>query len=141
MSSRPALRSTQRPIRCVPGDLPQDIKRPGHETHQSPRTRAKVTNAWIYTATPSICLHVVVLNYLSTDAISPFTSRYVFREQLAVAGLVNTSPYTATTMHKPWTTNSWQLLGWSTPLHILLPPCTSPGPRRRPQKLNAAAQP
>jgi hypothetical protein len=49
-SSRPALRSTQPPLRRVPGALFPGVKRPGREVDHSPPTSAQV-KMWIYTST------------------------------------------------------------------------------------------
>jgi hypothetical protein len=46
ISSRPALGSTQPPIKWVPG-----IKRQGREADHSPPTSAEVKKLWIYTST------------------------------------------------------------------------------------------
>jgi hypothetical protein len=51
-SSRPALGSTQPPIRSVPRVLPLEVKRPGHEADHSPPVSAEVKKTWIYTSTP-----------------------------------------------------------------------------------------
>jgi hypothetical protein len=58
-ASRTALGPTQPPIQWVPGALSLGIKRPGREADQSPPSSAEVKNAWRYTSTPSIRLHVV----------------------------------------------------------------------------------
>jgi hypothetical protein len=47
ISSRPALGSTQPPIKWVPG-----VERQGHEADHSPPTSAEVKKMWIYTSTP-----------------------------------------------------------------------------------------
>jgi hypothetical protein len=47
ISSRPALGSTQPPIKWVPG-----VKRQGREADHSPPTSAEVKKMWIYTSTP-----------------------------------------------------------------------------------------
>jgi hypothetical protein len=65
-SSRPTLGPTQAPIQWVPG-----VKRPGSEADHSPSTSIKVKNTWIYTFTPPIHLHGVVLNKLSTRTTLP----------------------------------------------------------------------
>jgi hypothetical protein len=46
ISSRPALGSTQPPIKWVP------VKRQGREADHSPPTSAEVKKMWIYTFTP-----------------------------------------------------------------------------------------
>jgi hypothetical protein len=51
-SSRPALRSTQPPIECVPGTLSLGVKRPGREVDHSLPTSAEVKKMWVYTSTP-----------------------------------------------------------------------------------------
>jgi hypothetical protein len=62
MSSRSALGSTQPPIKWVQGPLSPGVKRPELEADHSPLTSAKVKNTWIYTSTPPIRLHGLVLN-------------------------------------------------------------------------------
>jgi hypothetical protein len=47
MSSRPALGSTQPPIKWVPG-----VNRQGREADHSPPTSVEVKKTWIYTSTP-----------------------------------------------------------------------------------------
>jgi hypothetical protein len=47
ISSRPALGSTQPPIKWVPG-----LKRQGREADHSPPTSAEVKKMWIYTSIP-----------------------------------------------------------------------------------------
>jgi hypothetical protein len=47
ISSRPALGSTQRPIKWVPG-----VKRQGLQADHSPPTSAEVKKMWIHTSTP-----------------------------------------------------------------------------------------
>jgi hypothetical protein len=52
MSSRPAVGSTQPPIRWVPGAISSGVKRPGHEADHSHPTSAEIKKIWIYTSTP-----------------------------------------------------------------------------------------
>jgi hypothetical protein len=49
------------PIQRVLGALSLGVKRPGTEADHSLPSSAQVKNAWSYTSTPSIRLHVVVL--------------------------------------------------------------------------------
>jgi hypothetical protein len=49
--SRPALGSTQPPIKWVPGTLSLEVKRPGREADHSPPSSAEVKNAWSYAST------------------------------------------------------------------------------------------
>jgi hypothetical protein len=65
-SSRPALGPTQPPIQWVPGARSPGVKREGREADYSPPINAEVKKTWVYTSTPPIRLHSVVLNYLST---------------------------------------------------------------------------
>jgi len=51
-ASGPFLGPTQPPIQRVPGALSPGVKRPGHESDQSPPFSFKVKNAWSYTSTP-----------------------------------------------------------------------------------------
>jgi hypothetical protein len=60
-SSRLALGSTQPSIQWVPRDS-SGVKRPGREADHSPPTSAEVKKMWIYTSTPPLCLHGIVLN-------------------------------------------------------------------------------
>jgi hypothetical protein len=60
--SRPVLRPTQPPIQWVLGALSPGVKRPVRQSDHSPLTSAEVKNTWIYTSTPLIRLHGVVLN-------------------------------------------------------------------------------
>jgi hypothetical protein len=60
VSSRPALASTQPPIQWVPGILSPGVRRLGRET--SLPTNTEVKKMWIYTSTPPIRLHGVVLS-------------------------------------------------------------------------------
>jgi hypothetical protein len=58
---RTALRPTQHPIQWVPGVFTPVVKRPGREADHSHPYSAEVKNAWSYTSTRSIRLHVLVL--------------------------------------------------------------------------------
>jgi hypothetical protein len=49
---RPALGSTQPPLKWVPGALSLAVKRPGSGSDHSPPSRAEVKNAGSYTSTP-----------------------------------------------------------------------------------------
>jgi len=60
--SRPALRPTQPAIQRVPASLSLGVKRPDRENDHSPPSSAEVKDAWSYTSTISIGLHVVVLS-------------------------------------------------------------------------------
>jgi hypothetical protein len=51
ISSRPALGSTQPPIKWVGGPFP-GVKWQGREADHSPPTSAEVKKMWIYTSTP-----------------------------------------------------------------------------------------
>jgi hypothetical protein len=62
MSSRPALGSTQPSIQWVPGALSPGVKRPEREADHPPPNNAEIKKMWIYTSTPPIRLHGVVLN-------------------------------------------------------------------------------
>jgi hypothetical protein len=63
MSSRPALGSTQSPIKWVPGALSPRIKRPGREADHSPPDSADVKkNVDLYIHSP-IRLHGVVFEH------------------------------------------------------------------------------
>jgi hypothetical protein len=55
---------------CTGGSF-QGVKRPGREADYSPPTNGEVKKIWIYTSTPPIRLHGVVLNWLSTDTTLP----------------------------------------------------------------------
>jgi hypothetical protein len=61
-ASRTAPGPAQFPIQSVPGALSLGVKRPGCEADHSPAPSAEVKNAWIYTSTPPIRLHGVVLS-------------------------------------------------------------------------------
>jgi hypothetical protein len=41
---------TQSPVQVVPGALPPEIKRPGHETDHSPLPSVEFKNTWCYTS-------------------------------------------------------------------------------------------
>jgi hypothetical protein len=56
------------------GTLSLGIKRPGRKANHSPRSSAKVKNAWSYTSTPPILLHGVVLRW-STETTLPHLTR------------------------------------------------------------------
>jgi hypothetical protein len=60
-ASRLALGLTQPPIQWVPEAPSLGVKRPVGEADNSPPSSAEVKNAWSYTSTPPIRLHVVVL--------------------------------------------------------------------------------
>jgi hypothetical protein len=62
MSSRPVLEPTQSPIQFVPEALSQVVKQPEYEADHSLPTGAKVKQTWLYTSTPPIKLHCIVLN-------------------------------------------------------------------------------
>jgi hypothetical protein len=62
MYSRPALGPTQPPIQWVSGALSPGVKRPGREADHSHPASAEVKKTWVYTSTPPIRLHGVVLN-------------------------------------------------------------------------------
>jgi len=55
-----AFRQALRPVGT--GALTPGVMRPGRETDQSPPSSAKFENAWSYTLTPPIRLHIVVLS-------------------------------------------------------------------------------
>jgi hypothetical protein len=68
--SRPALRSTQPRIQCVPGILYLGVKRPCREANHSPPSSVEV-NAWSYNSTPNTpSWHGAQLN---TGTSLPFT--------------------------------------------------------------------
>jgi hypothetical protein len=52
----------QPPFQCVPTAVSPGVKRPGREADHSPPTSAEVKKTWIYTSSPSIRLHGVVIN-------------------------------------------------------------------------------
>jgi len=60
--SRRALVPTEPRIQSVPGAFSMGAKRPGRETDHSPTSVAEIKNAWSYTSTPPMRLHVVVLS-------------------------------------------------------------------------------
>jgi hypothetical protein len=70
-SSRPALGSTQPPIQWVLGALFPGVKRQDREADHSPPDSADVMKMWIYTSTPPICIHSVVLSLLSRGTTLP----------------------------------------------------------------------
>jgi hypothetical protein len=57
ISSLPILGPTQPDIQWTPG-----VKWPGREVDHSPRTSAKAKKTWIYTSTPPMHLHGIVLS-------------------------------------------------------------------------------
>jgi hypothetical protein len=59
--SRPALGSTQTPIKWVPGALSLRVKLPGREANHSLPSSAEVKNMWSYDSTYPIRLQSVVL--------------------------------------------------------------------------------
>jgi hypothetical protein len=61
-ASRPALGPTQSRIQWVPGGPFLGVKRPGREADHSLPSNADVKNAWSYTSTPPVRLHIVVLS-------------------------------------------------------------------------------
>jgi hypothetical protein len=61
-ASRPALRPTQPPIQWVKGAFSLGVKQPVFEAKHSLPSSANVKNAWSYTYTLAIRLHVVVLS-------------------------------------------------------------------------------
>jgi hypothetical protein len=62
MSSRPALGPTQHPIQWVSGAFSLGVKRPEREADHSSSTSAEVKKTYVYTSTPPIRLHGLVLN-------------------------------------------------------------------------------
>jgi hypothetical protein len=50
------------PIQWVLGALSLWVKQPGHEADHPPPSSAKVKIALIYTSTPPVCFHVVLLS-------------------------------------------------------------------------------
>jgi hypothetical protein len=61
ISSRPALGSTQPPIKWVPGGSFPGVRWQGREADRSPPTSAEVKKMWIYIHSP-ILLDGVMLN-------------------------------------------------------------------------------
>jgi hypothetical protein len=61
-ASRPSLGPTQLPVQGIPDVLSPGIKRPWRKADHTPPSSAEVKNAWSYTSTPQIRLHVVVLS-------------------------------------------------------------------------------
>jgi hypothetical protein len=70
--SRPILGPTEPPMQLVPWALSPGVKRQRREADHSPLTSVEVKKTWIYTATPPIRLHGVVLSYLSVRTALPF---------------------------------------------------------------------
>jgi len=56
------INKPQPPIQGVQEALSLGVKLPGLETDHSPPCTAEVKNAWSYTSTPPIRLHVMVLS-------------------------------------------------------------------------------
>jgi hypothetical protein len=56
------------------GSLPGGVNRSWREADYSPPTRAEVKKSWVYTFTPPLRLHGVVLNSLRTGIILFFNS-------------------------------------------------------------------
>jgi hypothetical protein len=61
-ASRPALGPTEPPIQLVAGVLSLWVKQVGLKADYSHPSSAEVKNAWRYTFTPPVGLHVVVLS-------------------------------------------------------------------------------
>jgi len=77
-----ALGSTQSPIQWVLGDLSQGVKWRGHKADHSHPSSTHKKNEWIYTSTPTTCLHnmhrnsfTFLLPFYSTQVSIPFCSR------------------------------------------------------------------
>jgi hypothetical protein len=68
---RSVLEPTEFPIQWVTAASSPEIKRQGREAGYS-QTSEEVKNIWIYTSTPSVRLHGVLLNYLSTGTVLHF---------------------------------------------------------------------
>jgi hypothetical protein len=62
---------TQPPIQWVPVVISLGVKRSGYEADHLPPAIAGVKKTWIYTFTPLIRLHGVVLNWLSSGTALP----------------------------------------------------------------------
>jgi hypothetical protein len=60
---QPVLGPTQPPIQWVSEVLFLGVKRPGHEADHSHPSSVENKKEWIYSYTPPIRLHGVVLNY------------------------------------------------------------------------------
>jgi hypothetical protein len=67
---------TEFPIKWVTAASSPEIKRQERESEYSP-TSDEVKNMWIYSSTPSVRLHGVLLNYLSTGTILHFHLIYI----------------------------------------------------------------
>jgi hypothetical protein len=61
-SSRQAMGPTQPLMQWVPGALSPGVKRVGRVADQSPPNNGEVKKTWIYTSTPPIRLHGLVLS-------------------------------------------------------------------------------
>jgi hypothetical protein len=61
-ASRQVLGPTQPPIYRIPGALSLGVKRPGREVDHSPPSSAGSKNEWLYTSTPPVRLHGVMLS-------------------------------------------------------------------------------
>jgi hypothetical protein len=62
---------TQSHIQWVPW-----LKQPGPEADLSSSSDAEVKKTWLYTSTPAMCLHGIVLNQLSRGTTLPFLFLY-----------------------------------------------------------------
>jgi hypothetical protein len=67
---------TEFPIKWVTAASSPEIKRQGREAEYSP-TSDEIKNMWIYSSTPSVRLHGLLLNYLSTGTIFHFHLIYI----------------------------------------------------------------